>query len=103
VPDLSDQAHDLGRLLGHVERELPANWPQWPGGWPGQAELALIDAVLSIRTRYGRSAASGVRRSVELYREHRAQERTDDLAALAGFDPKQLAALLDNRQKTPAR
>lgn len=91
---------DLHRLLDHTKRELPANWPAWPGGWPDQAELALIDAVLSIRAKYGRRADTGVRRSVSMYREHRRPERPDDLNVLAAFDPEHLAEVLGNRQKT---
>ncbi len=91
---------DVHRLLEHIQRELPADWPQWPGGWPEQAELALIDAVLSIRTKYGWDADTGVRRSVALYRQHRRHERADDLAVLADFDPEHLAELLQNRQRT---
>lgn len=47
---------DVERLCMQIEIELPATWAEWPGGWPGEIEVALIDAVFSIQSRY-----SGVR------------------------------------------
>ncbi len=69
------------------------------GGWPGAVELALIDAVLSIRSRYG-GPWTGVRRRVERYRRHRLPQVPDDLAALAGLAPEDLAQVLETRQRT---
>ncbi len=42
---------DVDRLLQHIESQLPSTWTAWPGGWPNEVEVALIDAVLSIRSR----------------------------------------------------
>ena len=89
----------LDALLQRITEQLPPTWTAWPGGWPGQIELALIDAVLSIRSRYG-SPTSGVRRRAGLYREHRSPDHADDLSVLAAFDPEQLARLLQTRQRT---
>lgn len=90
---------ELHQLLVHIGSRLPEDWPVWPGGWPDQVELALIDAVLSIRSRYG-SPTTGVRRRTALYRQARAPRQPDDLAALAEFDPQQLPALLQTQQRT---
>ncbi len=90
---------DLQALLAHLQAQLPPTWAAWPGGWPDQVELVLIDAVLSIRSRYG-GPTTGVRRRVGLYREHRAPATPDDLSVLAALDPEQLAGLLQTQQRT---
>ncbi len=90
---------DVAALLKHIGRELPNVWTAWPGGWPDQVELALLDAVLSIRSRYG-SPTTGVRRRVQLYRQHRGGDRADDLTVLAGTDTGALATLLQTQQRT---
>ncbi len=90
---------DLHALLAHLQAQLPPTWDAWPGGWPDQVEFALIDAVLSIRSRYG-GPTTGVRRRVGLYREHRAPETPDDLPVLGALDPERLATLLRTRQRT---
>ena len=53
----------------------------WPGGWPGEIEAALIDAVFSIRARYG-TGENGVRGVVKRWRDERG-DVLDDLRALA--------------------
>ena len=62
----------------------PRPWAPWPGGWPYQIELAVLDAVFSIRARYGKSEeeskpATGVRRVLDHWRCHRATTNPDDL------------------------
>lgn len=71
----------------------------WPGGWPGEIEAALIDAVLSIHARYGQPS-TGVRGAVARYRQACGEEPLDDLARLATYPPPNLADLLENRQET---
>lgn len=83
---------DVCALLRYVDDQIGDGWTEWPGGRPGEIEVALVDAVLSIRARYGRAArdgsrATGVHRAVAAYRELRAPtEVLDDLRALASFD-----------------
>lgn len=89
----------LASLLEQIEQRLPTTWTQWPGGYPAQVELALVDAVLSIRSRYG-TPTTGVRKRVGLYRQHRAVEAPDDLSVLAAFEPEHLADVLQSRQRT---
>lgn len=86
-------------MLDHITAELPADWATWPGGWPGQIEAALLDAVLSIRARYGQEH-TGVRGAVERWRSHRGKN-LDDLGALAGGDPDALQSVLKNEQTLP--
>lgn len=44
---------DLARLAGNARQRILDSTAD---GWPGNVELSLIDAVLSIRARYGVSA-----------------------------------------------
>jgi len=69
------EGDQVDQLLEAVAARLPATWPQWGGGWPYEIEAALIDAVLSIRNRYGKSPTSGVRGSVTRYRNKRGNAR----------------------------
>lgn len=69
-------------------------------GWPNQIELAVVDAVLSIRARYGSrklASSTGVIGRVEAYRESFGSD-LDDLSVLVGRDRDQLQNLL-GRQK----
>jgi hypothetical protein len=88
----------------------PQPWASWPGGWPNQIELAVLDAVFSIRARYGKAAtetkgATGVRRVLDNWRLHRHGTELDDLQALADFKnkPDELAKILDSQSKTAGR
>jgi hypothetical protein len=89
--------------LGDVERIVNAAAlvpaADYPGGWPKEIEAALIDAVLSIRARYGKPD-SGVRRAIGLYRGSEKGRPLDNLDRLAELKGKQLARLLQNEQKT---
>lgn len=88
----------VDRLLQQVERELPTDWEAWPGGWPGEIEVALLDAVFSIRARY-----SGVRRVIDRWREHRGPGPLDALQELAAYveRPDDLVEVLGSRQRVP--
>jgi hypothetical protein len=94
-----EYVEDLGKLIAYIDEKLPPGWPEWPGGWPGQIEAALLDAVLSIRARYG-SANTGVRAAVRRYKEFVDDDRPNSLMRLAGFDPIELGEVLKNRQVT---
>lgn len=85
---------DLARVAGAVRDAQPDAGVEWPGGYPGQVELALIDAVLSIQARYGQPT-NGVRGQVALWRRHRGSQ-ADDLGALVQGDVGQV---LTNRQR----
>jgi len=64
VVDTSYMAELVREDIAAVRRSvdaIPKPWPEWGGGWTGQVEAALIDAVLSIRARYGSSSTTGVR------------------------------------------
>lgn len=84
---------DLDLVTADLRVLLPATPLPWPGGYPDHAELALIDAVLSIRARYGQPH-NGVRGQVTRWNTHRGG-RSNDLRVLADTDP---ATVLTNRQ-----
>ena len=69
-----------------LEAPLPGDWPEWPGGWPGKVEAALIDAVLSIRATYGQSH-NGVRGAIQRWQAARDGGALDDLTVLASCAP----------------
>lgn len=73
--------------------------PLWPGGWPNDIEAALIDAVFSIRARYG-SETSGVRAVVYRWRESRGGGQIDDLDELSAASSKVLTRILANSSTT---
>jgi hypothetical protein len=89
---------DVKKLVDAVEA-LPAQWAEWPGGWPGEVEAALIDAVLSIRAKYG-SETTGVRAAIRRYRDAQDEEPLDSLRRLAAYDPQALQEILGVSQKT---
>ncbi len=86
---------DVAALRAYVATHLSDDWVEWPGGRPGEAEVALVDAVMSIRARYGRPgsmhddvllAPTGVHRAVAAYRALRGKGPLDDLRLLAQMD-----------------
>lgn len=97
---MTTESPELARLIDRLERDLPQSaWPQWPGGWTGEIEAAVLDSVFSVRARYGREH-NGVRGVVARWRGDR-QANLNDLAELAKFAGKSepLAAILQNRQR----
>ena len=90
VSDAEDVA-DAIRASG-IEAHVIADY-----GWPGQIELALIDAVMSIRARYG-TETSGVLGRVHRYRSFTARGSFDDLAKLAEVSPRSLQDLLGSQR-----
>lgn len=68
---MSDLTPQVDRLVRYIGTTVGPDLPVWPGGWPGQIEAALLDAVFSIRARYG-SPTTGVRAVVSRWREHTA-------------------------------
>lgn len=88
---------DVAAVRARVE-SIHQPWPEWHGGWPEFIDGALIDAVLSIRARYGSSATTGVRGAVNRYLAW-TNGGGDDLARLAEVDCHELQALI-SKQKT---
>ena len=88
-------SEDVARLLDHVKAK-DIEMRAVPGGWPGNVELSLIDAVLSIRARYGVSADTGVRGAIQRYKHDMGGTSWDDLRRLAQVDPTRLERVLNN-------
>jgi hypothetical protein len=103
---MSDAAEgDLKKLLLAINA-MPTPWTKWPGGYPGRLDLALVDAVMSIRFRYGRERAdgtwTGARGAVMRYQKHSEHiDGQDRMRHLASQDPVALEKIL-NRQKVQA-
>ena len=73
-------------------------WIPWPGGYPDRPDLALVDAVMSIRARYGRAHSdgrtTGVVGAVARYREHAGEAGPDWIGQLARQDPHALEGIV---------
>lgn len=96
---MSPDPNDVTTLAAAVNSAVPrSELKAWPGGWPGEVEAALMDAVLSIRANYGQPH-NGVRGAVGKWREERGGSRLDDLDALATFDSQRLAVVIENGQR----
>ena len=97
-------ARDLDRLLIAVAA-MPKPWKNWPGGYT-RMDSALVDAVMSIRFRYGRERQdgswTGARGAVLRYEKHSEHVTASArMHHLAGQDPVALEKIL-NRQKVHA-
>lgn len=93
---------DLDLLLIAIAA-IPTPWKKWPGGYPERLDLALVDAVMSIRFRYGRERRDGTwtgARGAVLRYEKSSEHVTaaKKLEHLANQDPASLERIL-NRQK----
>jgi hypothetical protein len=92
------QNDDVDRLFAYIKQvELVV---RVPGLWPGNVELALIDAVFSIRARYGVTQSKGVRGALHRYRDASGRESWDDLSVLASMEPSRFREVIGNKQKT---
>jgi hypothetical protein len=99
---------ETDRLVGYIRSVIGTTIDPHPGGWPGQSELALIDAVFSSRAVYGVAAkngrpATGVHRVLDHWRSLRTGSPLDDLAALIqSIDGTGLESLIEvSRQLVP--
>jgi hypothetical protein len=95
----SPAAADIDKVLAYIETTI-TEWKDMFDGWPGNIELALIDAVLSIQARYGSNPETGVLGALGRYRNASARDSWDDLENLARLEPDSLMVTLGNRQKT---
>lgn len=82
---------------------MPTPWKRWPGGYPDRLDLALVDAVMSIRFRYGRERRdgswTGARGAVLRYQKHSEHiDASEKMRYLSDQDPIALEGIL-NRQK----
>lgn len=87
---------DVEKVIEAVH-QIPAPWTPYPGGYPDEIESALIDAVYSIRAKYG-SPSTGVRAVVQRYREAVGDPAPDHLDRLASMDSDALQEIFRNAQ-----
>jgi hypothetical protein len=96
---VSTDDREVALLVERIKADIPKPWPQWPGGWPGKLEAALLDAVLGIRANYGQEH-NGVRGAIERWRIHgsAAGSSLDDLQTIAAATPDDLAQALNDQK-----
>lgn len=84
----------------------PKEWDKWGGGWPGDIESALVDAVFSARAVYATKNGKGVAARVEAWQGERLRT-SYDLTALtseiANEEPNLWAERFGNSQHSPRR
>jgi hypothetical protein len=104
------EAEDIGKVRKHVEETIggdPERWTGWPGGWPGDIESALIDAVFSARAIYRTEYGRGIYRSVVDWRVARTRHMysLDTLVAEIGAVgvPVWARSCFGNTQLSPGR
>lgn len=95
------ETNSVEALEGHIRSALGQReeWALYPGGWPDEIDVALIDAIFSARAKYG-TKDSGVRAVIGRWRED-AERKLDSLAALTERQTEELIEVLDNDQLVP--
>lgn len=99
---------DVVKILEHVNGELgaPTEWAKWPGGWPGDIEAALVDAVFSGQAVYRSKRGRGVHANVVSWRDARQRNSFTLEILLAEIDeagPRKWAQQFGNEQWSPGR
>lgn len=95
-----DSIADGMKIAASVLERLgsPDAWITWPGGYPHRPDLALVDAVMSIRARYGATLSdgrtTGVAGAVASYRRHAGEVGPDWIGHLARQDPRGLEGVV---------
>ena len=104
---MTTPAEDAEKVVAYVTGTLgpPSEW-RGPGGWAGDIEAALIDAVFAARAVYRSKYGRGVYANVAAWRDGRSRPgwSLDELIAEidgAGIDA--WAAHFGNRQHSPTR
>jgi hypothetical protein len=107
TPTMDAEKNDVEKVTAHIMSSLgpPCEW-WWPGGWPGDIEAALVDAVFSARAVYRSKNGKGVYANVAAWRAGR--DRTawslDELIAeIDGIGIDAWALRFGNRQHSPTR
>jgi len=99
---------DVRKVRERVEGDLgpPREWAKWSGGWPGDIESALVDAVFSARALYSTKNKKGVLAHVQVWRATR-QRNVSNLRALANEirdeGPEAWAQRFGSSQRSPGR
>jgi hypothetical protein len=104
---MNTPAEDTEKVVAYVTSTLgpPGEW-RWPGGWAGDIEAALVDAVFSARAVYRSKNGRGVYANVAARRERRGRSAwsLDQLIAeIDGAGVDAWAGAFGNRQHSPTR
>jgi hypothetical protein len=100
---------DLEKVIAHTDSVLgpPNEWKtKWPGGWPGDIESALVDAVFSARAVYRTASGRGIYANVTQWQAGRGRQSWSVDALIADIDKAgidQWAAGFRNGQHSPTR
>jgi len=102
------RAADVQKTLDHVVSAIgkPSAWGEWPGGWAGDIEAALVDAVFSARAVYRSKRGRGVRAQVVAWGATRKRHSftLDALASeIIAVGPSAWAKTFGNEQRSPSR
>lgn len=95
-------------LVDAVRRDIidSGSWTNWPGGWPGQIELCLTDAIYSANAIYGSPGTeergpTGVHKVLDTLRSTRQTVALDDLPTLVTLLRNGETPVLGNHQHSP--
>lgn len=100
---------DIALVRAHVEATIgsdPRQWTEWRGGWPGDIESALIDAVFSARAVYETNGGRGISRDIGDWRSSRTRSAFSLKALLTEINAMgvaEWAGSFGNRQLSPGR
>jgi hypothetical protein len=106
---MSRLAEDVARVREHAEATIgsdPEQWTKWPGGWRGDIESALIDAVFSARAVYLTKRGLGIHRNVVDWRTKRERDVFSLDTLIAEIDTVGVSAWASsfgNSQVSPGR
>ncbi|HLI55556.1 MAG TPA: hypothetical protein VKY26_00860 [Actinomycetota bacterium] len=99
---------DVAKTLAHIAETIqgPEHWVKWPGGWPGDIESALVDAVFSARAVYDSERGRGILAQVRRWQATRDRTVFSLQALLSEIDPREplvWAQRFGNQQHSPGR
>jgi hypothetical protein len=95
---------ETAAIADHIAATIgvdPDGWTKWPGGWRGDIESALVDAVFSARARY--QAVLGRVRTWQSTRGRSAYSLEALAAEIDELGVDEWAVRFGNRQLSPSR
>jgi hypothetical protein len=106
--EMSELDEWVDATLRHVAATIgePSNWCNWPGGWPGDIEAALVDAIYSARATYDGAAGKGVGARVVTWRATRTRSTyslTQLISEIDSVGISDWAKAFGNQQHSPGR